>query len=114
MQLFLRYAEISGWLPNPFFTKARDCRILYILAGRGELRFPEQTVPLETGCFCYYPAGQAYWPCSSKEEPLHPRKTDEQLPDGSSRRSLPGSISFVPSVAGLVLAGEVIKDLISQ
>ena len=70
MQLFLRYAEISGWLPNPFFTKARDCRILYILAGRGELRFPEQTVPLETGCFCYYPAGQAYWPCSSKEEPL--------------------------------------------
>ena len=50
----------------------------------------------------------------SKEEPLHPRKTDEQLPDGSSRRSLPGSISFVPSVAGLVLAGEVIKDLAWQ
>ena len=47
----------------------------------------------------------------SKEEPLHPRETDEPLPDGSSRRSLPGSISFVPSVAGLILAGEVIKDL---
>lgn len=47
----------------------------------------------------------------SKEEPLHPRQTDEPLPDGSSRRSLPGSISFVPSVAGLILAGEVIKDL---
>lgn len=70
MQLFLRYAEISGWLPNPFFTKAYDSRILYILSGKGILRFPEQTVPLETGCFCYYPAGQAYWPCSSKEEPL--------------------------------------------
>lgn len=27
------------------------------------------------------------------------------------RRQVPGSISFVPSVAGLILAGEVIKDL---
>ena len=27
------------------------------------------------------------------------------------RRAIPGSISFVPSVAGLILAGEVIKDL---
>ena len=47
----------------------------------------------------------------SKEEPLRTHETDEPLPDGSSRRSLPGSISFVPSVAGLILAGEVIKDL---
>ncbi len=29
-----------------------------------------------------------------------------------TRRQVPGSISFVPSVAGLILAGEVIKDLI--
>jgi len=28
------------------------------------------------------------------------------------RRAIPGSVSFVPSVAGLILAGEVIKDLI--
>jgi len=28
------------------------------------------------------------------------------------RRSLPGSTAFVPSVAGLILAGEVVKDLI--
>lgn len=28
------------------------------------------------------------------------------------RTKLPGSISFVPSVAGLILAGEVIKDII--
>lgn len=27
------------------------------------------------------------------------------------RRSIPGSIAFVPSVAGLIIAGEVIKDL---
>jgi len=28
------------------------------------------------------------------------------------RRQIPGSVSFVPSVAGLILAGEVIKDLV--
>ena len=31
---------------------------------------------------------------------------------GARRRRIPGSISFVPSVAGLILAGEVVKDLI--
>ena len=35
--------------------------------------------------------------------------TGEELPEG--RRSLPGSVAFVPSVAGLLIAGEVIKDL---
>ena len=35
--------------------------------------------------------------------------TDEELPEG--RRALPGSVAFVPSVAGLMIAGEVIKDL---
>ena len=29
----------------------------------------------------------------------------------TERRDIPGSIAFVPSVAGLILAGEVIKDL---
>ncbi len=33
-----------------------------------------------------------------------------ELPEG--RNALPGSVSFVPSVAGLIIAGEVIKDLI--
>ena len=36
--------------------------------------------------------------------------SDEELPEG--RRALPGSVAFVPSVAGLIIAGEVIKDLI--
>lgn len=38
--------------------------------------------------------------------------TTEELPQG--RRSLPGSVAFVPSVAGLIIAGEVIKDLIKK
>lgn len=33
----------------------------------------------------------------------------EEMPEG--RRALPGSVAFVPSVAGLIIAGEVIKDL---
>ncbi len=37
----------------------------------------------------------------SKEEPI--QKKEQQIP---------GSISFVPSVAGLIIAGEVIKDII--
>lgn len=31
--------------------------------------------------------------------------------ESAKRRSTPGSIAFVPSVAGLILAGEVIKDI---
>ncbi len=28
------------------------------------------------------------------------------------RKAVPGSVSFVPSVAGLILASEVVKDLV--
>ena len=46
----------------------------------------------------------------SKEEPLVPMTVDE---DGNTVRSMvPGSVSFVPSVAGLIIAGEVVKDLL--
>lgn len=46
----------------------------------------------------------------SREKPLEPR---ERLAPAESagRRDIPGSVSFVPGVAGLILAGEVIKDL---
>lgn len=32
-------------------------------------------------------------------------------PPGTTRKDVPGSTAFVPSVAGLILAGEVIKDI---
>lgn len=32
----------------------------------------------------------------------------------TAKRSTPGSLAFVPSVAGLIIAGEVIKDLIKE
>lgn len=48
----------------------------------------------------------------SKEVPTKPSQDDcPEQPEGS-RRSIPGSVAFVPSVAGLIVAGEVIKDLL--
>ena len=46
----------------------------------------------------------------SEEEPLTPSQSMQEESPG--RRQLPGSVAFVPSVAGLIIAGEVIKDLI--
>ncbi len=59
----------------------------------------------------------------SKEEPIRP-KEDMSIscrehcicPPGTARkctqrRDIPGSVAFVPSVVGLIVAGEVIKDL---
>ena len=49
----------------------------------------------------------------STEEPLNPGLPDtEELPQG--RRSLPGSISFVPPAAGLLIARQVILDLTNR
>ncbi len=36
------------------------------------------------------------------------------LPEENGKRTPPGSLSYVPSVAGLILAGEMIKELLSQ
>lgn len=39
------------------------------------------------------------------------KKPEIQLYDSENNKPVPGSVSFVPSVAGLIIAGEVIKDL---
>lgn len=39
---------------------------------------------------------------------------EETEPGQSERRAVPGSTAFVPSVAGLILASEVVKDLTMQ
>ncbi len=43
----------------------------------------------------------------SKEAPIQ-----SNLTDGESGKPIPASVAFVPSVVGLIIAGEVIKDLI--
>lgn len=45
----------------------------------------------------------------SKETALKPDYEDEEVSYG---RRTPGSVAFVPSVAGLILAGEVVKDIV--
>lgn len=59
----------------------------------------------------------------SKEKPIRPLedmsiscRTNCICPPGTKhkcteRRDIPGSVAFVPSVAGLIVAGEVVKDL---
>lgn len=49
----------------------------------------------------------------SKEEPIKITIDSEvNIEAGKSKKIVPGSVSFVPSVAGLIISGEVIKDLI--
>jgi len=60
----------------------------------------------------------------SKESPIKPLEDESSscsenciCPKGTTRKctvrhQIPGSISFVPSVAGLIIAGEVIKDIL--
>jgi tRNA A37 threonylcarbamoyladenosine dehydratase len=60
----------------------------------------------------------------SREESIEPVETEDSscaagciCPAGTTRKctvrhQIPGSISFVPSVAGLIIAGEVVKDIV--
>ena len=47
----------------------------------------------------------------SQEEALTPAVDEEEL-KRTGKRQIPGSVAFVPGAAGLILAGEVVKDLI--
>lgn len=47
--------------------------------------------------------------CFSTEIPIVPEQSEEV----TNKRRTPASVSFVPSVAGLMIAGEVIRDLIN-
>lgn len=49
----------------------------------------------------------------SKEEPVMRRKAKDYREPGVEKRSIPGSLAFVPSVAGLMIAHEVIRELSS-
>lgn len=46
--------------------------------------------------------------CWSPEKPLTPLPAAE---DTRNRRSTPGSVSFVPPAAGLIISGEIIRDI---
>jgi tRNA A37 threonylcarbamoyladenosine dehydratase len=53
----------------------------------------------------------------SNEEPIKPDRElieAELIASGSEKRTIPGSTAFVPPVAGLVIAREVVMDLIKN
>lgn len=47
----------------------------------------------------------------SKEVPLKPAESNEKI---EGKKQIPGSNAFVPSAVGLIIAGEVIRSLISK
>lgn len=47
----------------------------------------------------------------SREIPLKPQCIEGEMEEKSPGQTAPGSVSFVPSVAGLIAASEVVKDL---
>lgn len=47
----------------------------------------------------------------SKEMPLTPSISEELNGLENTRRQVPGSVAFVPSTVGLIIAGEVLKDI---
>lgn len=49
----------------------------------------------------------------SKEKPIDTSERDTGE-DKGQRRSIPGSISFVPPVAGLLIAGEAVRDIVEK
>ena len=48
----------------------------------------------------------------SEEEPLKVFVNDDDPDENKPRKATPGSIAFVPAVAGLVMASAIIKDLV--
>ncbi len=57
----------------------------------------------------------------SKEKPMTPQAEEESQGDlnqaareETGRRQTPGSLAFVPSVAGLMIAGEVVRELMGE
>jgi tRNA A37 threonylcarbamoyladenosine dehydratase len=72
--------------------RARGVKKLKVIYSVEEPIMPKEDVDLgcKAGCVC-------------------PPGTERKCTD---RRNIPGSISFVPSCAGLIIAGEVVKDLL--
>ncbi len=51
----------------------------------------------------------------SEEKPIRPViNLTIESEDNTKRRDIPGSVAFVPSVAGLIIAGEIVKDIMKK
>ena len=61
-----------------------------------------------------YSTEEALTPLVEEEDPVSAEEISPDVEHISGRRSTPGSVAFVPSVAGLIIGGEVIKDLTKE
>ncbi|MCR4892837.1 MAG: ThiF family adenylyltransferase [Lachnospiraceae bacterium] len=103
------------------------------VSGQGELAQKEQLyqkAKAQEEQLCQKARAQKEPLCQrTKEQEEHSRQKDKEQEmalaqksvgqvlvqaKSSSRRSTPGSVAWVPSVAGLILGGEVVKDLLAQ
>ena len=74
--------------------KKRNIKKLKVVYSKEEALIPEKDESISCSSHCVCPPG-----------------TERKCTD---RRAIPGSVAFVPSVVGLIIAGEVIKDLIAE
>ncbi|MBR6603140.1 MAG: AraC family transcriptional regulator [Clostridia bacterium] len=70
MNIFVRFANETNFLPNSFMTKAYDDRFFFVSEGQGKIIFEGEEHPLSPNTLCYYPSGTSYQPISSKEAPM--------------------------------------------
>ena len=87
------------WLPAPGRERERERSPLKKLAKRRPE--PQAEAPRRIPWPDYAPEAESG--LTEAQAPLSP--------PGTTRKDVPGSTAFVPSVAGLILAGEVIKDI---
>ena len=52
-------------------------------------------------------------PVAPLDAEMHSAMLQELSPEASSRRAIPGSVSFVPAAAGLLMAAEAVKDMLA-
>lgn len=69
MDVFLRYAALTDYLPNKSPTRAYDARIFYVVSGQGEMLFENEKIPFSAGSLFMYPAGTLYLPVPNAFDP---------------------------------------------
>ena len=57
---FLRYISLNNLFVNHFYTKARDCRFLYVLKGTCVLHTEHEDFVVAPNSLLYYPCGISY------------------------------------------------------
>ena len=61
-----------------------------------------------------YSTEEALTPLTDEEDNVSAWEISPDVEHIGRRRSTPGSVAFVPSVAGLIIGGEVVKDLTKE